>query len=825
MYHALIWLLVIEILGLIALPIAFTLFRRLPDRGLAFSKILALLLSSYALWILGTSHILPNSQYTIIGILAVLGVASSLIVRRKFSEIIAFVREERPSLIAAEAVFLAFYFLWLMVVSFSPAIKHTEKPMDFAFLNSILQSTHFPPEDPWLSGHSISYYYFGHFMMALLTKLTTIPSSVSYNLSIALIPALMAAGAFSLVYNLIRLSGAKVKTAVVFALAAPALLALVGNLEGVLEFVHARGWGSGGFWEWVSIKGLEDAQMGDASFFPRQYLWWWHATRLIDTVEGGISLDYTITEFPFFSFLLGDLHAHVIALPFLVFTFALGLNMFVSGDKLGAGWLKQHPWESLAIALSLGSLAFINAWDFPVFATLFGALVLVKAYSDWDRHVPRSLINSLVFLVPVVATAVVLYIPFYLTFSSQAAGISAAGDTMRTRPLFFFMIWGLLVVLAGSFLLRQLPSVPGLGGRNPGLISVILVITLLPFLIWAGSELLVLWTGWDYLVNQLGGDAIGGASTVGTRFGKLLPALAIIGIGIYSAVLRSRNSADKATAFALLSLALAFFLLVGAELFYLLDLFGNRMNTVFKVYYQAWVLLAIVSVYGLYYCSSRPLPSMTPLATPLRTRLKVPARLSESILRASLRYGWTGLIAVLLVASIYYPIGAALDRVKNSGGGNSLDGLEFLHPNHSDEYAAIKWLRDEAPHGRIVEAVGDDYSEYARISSSTGLPTLLGWKGHEHQWRGSTRPFDGREEQVAQIYQNNDPDQVVRLLETYDIRYVYAGPRERRKYGEDHVDRFSTFLEPVFRQKNVVIYERPQNSRIGVVEGENGDSG
>ena len=327
MYDALIWLLGIEILGLIALPFAFSLFRRLPDRGLIFSKLLGLLLSSYILWILGLTHILPNAQYTIIAVLGVLALISLLMWRRNLPEIISFLRRERAALLTAELVFLGVYFLWLLVVSSSPAINHTEKPMDFAFLNSILRSTYFPPEDPWLAGHSISYYYFGHFMMASLTKLTAIPSSISYNLSIALIPALLSAGAFSLVYNLIRLSGAQVKSAVLFALAAPIFIVLIGNLEGILEFVSAQGWGSDGFWEWVSIKGLEGTQGADSSVFPTDRWWWWRATRVIDTVVDGRSLDYTITEFPFFSFLLGDLHPHVSALPFLVMNLALGLNL------------------------------------------------------------------------------------------------------------------------------------------------------------------------------------------------------------------------------------------------------------------------------------------------------------------------------------------------------------------------------------------------------------------------------------------------------------------------------------------------------------------
>ena len=152
MHDALIWLLVIEVLGLIALPLAFKLFGRLPDRGLILSKVLGLLLGSYIFWLLGLTRVVPNSQYTIVVILVALAAVSSLVMWRSRGEIASFIRRERVPLLTGEMVFLGFYFLWLSVVAFSPAINHTEKPMDFAFLNAILMSDHFPRRTPGWPG-------------------------------------------------------------------------------------------------------------------------------------------------------------------------------------------------------------------------------------------------------------------------------------------------------------------------------------------------------------------------------------------------------------------------------------------------------------------------------------------------------------------------------------------------------------------------------------------------------------------------------------------------------------------------------------------------
>ena len=166
-----------------------------------------------------------------------------------------------------------------------------------------------------------------------------------------------------------------------------------------------------------------------------------------------------------------------------------------------------------------------------------------------------------------------------------------------------------------------------------------------------------------------------------------------------------------------------------------------------------------------------------------------------------------GVLAILLAASFYYTAGAMLDRGSASPGARTLDGLAFLRETSPGEYEAIAWLRDEAEPGRIVEAVGDDYSEYGRISAATGMATVLGWKGHEIQWRGSHEPFAGREEDIGTIYSGGDPVEVRRLLEHYGVRYVYLGSREQQKYGVSSLPGYGEFLRTAFHQDDVIVYE------------------
>jgi uncharacterized membrane protein len=110
----------------------------------------------------------------------------------------------------------------------------------------------------------------------------------------------------------------------------------------------------------------------------------------------------------------------------------------------------------------------------------------------------------------------------------------------------------------------------------------------------------------------------------------------------------------------------------------------------------------------------------------------------------------------------------------------------------------------------IVEAVGDSYSEYARFSAATGLPAVIGWEGHEHQWRGSDRLFRGRKDDVASLYKSSDAATVAGVLEKYSVRYVVFGPRERAKYGRAGLGMLDSMLERAFVKGDVVIYEKRQ---------------
>jgi YYY domain-containing protein len=765
------WFLTVEAIGLAAFPLAYYLLPKLADRGYSVSKPLGILLIAYVSWILGVLHILPSIRLTIIGLLLVMGGLSGWYAWRHRGELKAFVIRERKAIIAAEAVFIVFFVGWTIFRAFDPGINHTEQPMDYAFLNASIETTIGQPEDPWLRGESISYYYFGYWIMGTITKITGIPSNITFNLSLALIPAMAAMGVFGLVFGLIRADSNRWTYALIGGLCAAFLLGVVANLEGVLEFMRANGIGSQGFWDWVRIDGLDGpAETASETWAPQEFWWWFRATRVINTFDGDMGLDYTIQEFPFFSFILGDFHPHVASIPFVVMFLAFAWN-FLKSPVYDLNKFSLHNFISiLAMGLILGCLAFTNMWDLPTYAALFLSIAALKVYRDEGGGVMNMIKGTAPVGIIIIGLAFVFCLPYFLAFRGGVTGIGAVD--VPTRPIHMFLIWALFLVSVVPFILATFWQTTIKGWRRISVFA--LIIGFLPFVAFA------------FLSLQDGGT-LGG---VISRFFRILPFALLIAIAVYNTLWLMNDKGPTGKVFAMILAALGLMMIMGPELLFVRDSFNTRMNTIFKLYYQSWLLLSAASGFAIYYwISLRP---------------------SLAGWRRFLTTAWAAAFALLLLASLYYPPAAAATKGELNRSEATLDGLYFLRRSQQAEYDAIMFLRATAePDSGMVEAVGE-WFDNGLISRSTGIPTVFNWPGHQLQWRGGTDAFDGREADIARIYQTQDIGEAQNLLEKYDVEYVYVGPRERTKYGVEGLEKFmdTTFMVEVFSRDDVVIYKR-----------------
>ena len=770
MSDILLWLVTVEVLGLAAFPLAYYLFPNLADRGFSVAKPLGLLLVGYVSWLLSVLRLVPSNGITVGVLFLALAAVSAALFWSRREEFRELWKRERAALVTGQAVYLAVFLVWVIYRSYDPAINHTEQPMDFMYLNASITADVGTPEDPWLRGEPVSYYYFGYWMYGALTKFTGIASQVSFNLALALIPAMGAMGAFGLVYNMVRAESRRFRRALVGGVVAAVLLVGVANLEGVLEFGRANGMGSAEFYEWTGIDGLDrPAPELTQSWKPDEFWWWWRASRVIGAKDGEQAVDYTIEEFPFFSFMLGDLHPHVMSIPFVL--------LFLAACY---AYLRSPPerWRSVRraativfLGLALGGLGFTNMWDLPVFMAVFLGVVALRFYTQ-DGPSLRTLVRDAAPTALLVAGVALLSIsPYLLSFTSQVSGIAPVVSA-STRPLHTFIVWGLFLLAVVPFILSEFWRTT-VDEDWAKLLWVSLAVGFAPFAVWT------------FLQGGHGGTT----GDIAGRLVQVLPFALMISIAVYTLLwLARKGSAAAGKVFALGLSALGLMLIMGPELLYVDDSFGGaseRMNTVFKLYYQAWVVLAAASGFAVYYWITS------------RDSLTGRARLLTGV--------WGAAFVLLLMGSSYYPPAAAASKGNLFDGDRTLDGLAHLNPFGS-EYEAIMFLRREVgPDSAVLEAVGGDYGPFGRISGSTGVPTVLGWPGHELQWRGSSELFDGREQDVRRIYQTLDLAEAQNLLDKYAVDYVYVGNREREAYGSEGLTKFSEF-ERVFSENGVEIY-------------------
>ena len=828
------WYFILTLLGWLTFPLAHFLFPALKDRGYTLSRAAGLLIWGYVFWLMASLGIAQNDLGGILLALIVLASLSAWVLANQRSEIIDFFRTHRSLVITTEVLFLAAFAFLAFVRSANPELTGTERPMELAFINAILRSPVFPPQDPWLSGYAISYYYFGYVMTAMLAKVSGIYGSMAHNLMTALVFALGAIGSYGILYNLLSHGHEPKKTEDgdmdtagshrssfsiygFLSLLAPLFLLLISNLGALLEVMHQ--WGlfwkqdyisgeyTSAFWKWMDMKELSQSPILPFHAPPLdRYLWWWRSSRVLQDYDMLNRPLEVIDEFPFFSFLLGDLHPHVLAIPFGLLAIAAALNLFLGGWRgevklpLGARLQISGP-GFLFTALLLGGLAFLNTWDILIAAALIVASYVLWCANEegwrWDR-----LEDALLFGFPLGILAILMYLPFYVGFSSQAGGI-LPNFMYPTRGIHLWVMWGTLLVPILAYVLylwrgEKFPANWKLGvSLGLGFVVFLLVFSWLLGVI--GSILEKDFVN-GFLASQgmtasqfFGATLMRRLSYIGgliTMLAVFIPSLAFLfsqkqqGQPETELSAPVENNHKPETQFVLLILILGAILIITPDFVYLRDKFGYRINTVFKFYYQAWMLWSLAAAFA----ASRLLQSLRGAAN------------------AAFR------VALVLVVStgLLYPVLGLITKTNNFNPpyGFALDDFERVIRETPEEAAAINFLRT-APDGVVAEAIGDSYNyPFTRISTHTGLQTVLGWPGHEDQWRGSYIPQGSRRDDINRLYTTVRWEEALQIIEQYNIRYIFIGTLERTSMNVSE-EKFIAHLKPIFQQGGTVIYEVP----------------
>ena len=752
--------------------------------------------------------------------------------------------------------------------------------MELAFLSAAQRSASFPPDDPWMSGYAISYYYMGYVMSAALATMSGVTSAIGFNLTNASLFALTGISAFGVAYNLVRSRAISEATSILQArkskLSATAvglltllILTLMGNFQfAFIEAPFQTRAAPQSYLEFWNTQKLPDFETFTYEHNPSasspldtaswSHWWWFNASRVPTdhSLDNRLTAVQPIGEFPAFSFLLSDNHPHVLALPFVVCVIGLMFNLLLT---------RRAPSriETLMYGIAVGGLAFLNAWAGPTFlAGLVGVEALRRLMtSEGGRLTIWDWLESVRFGLTLILVAALAYLPYLVGFRSQAGGILPNLLHPSQFRHFFIMFGPLLVILVGyltvetwrgqrSFRLNwRLGLMVGLG-----LLAILLLLStgmgLLIALANPGQPMVGNLTSSNLEATDLLQQLAQRRIAYGLTAILLLAGIAAVIARLFPAARQARQLGEvavawikypPATGFALLLIGMGLGLTLFSEFFYLKDNFFVRINTVFKLYFQAWVLWSIASAYAIYsLLSDRDLPKPNlalRCALAIAFALAILAGLAYTIAgvnhRALIETGrhydaqnrrvsppasWTEPIrhvhegesvtpGTVLYSRLSLAEAAESDllRADTAGlaifAGNdtmitpplTLDGAHGLI--NSDDQNVINCLRDAVGRDSAVtaEAVGQAYNvAYGRVGALAGIPILLGWENHERQWRGATY-YDivgSRAADLHALYTRNDFAEVEPIIERYGITHILYGSTEFQAYGAAGEDKF-----------------------------------
>lgn len=684
------WWLLAGLLGMVFMPVTSLFFSRFQDKGWMFSKVLGILVTGFLTWWLVAVKLLKFTTFTCVSVMMVCALLSLGLFAWQNKRGISSYPEGQWNLVFwQEVLFFCIFLMWVYIAGFRPETTNsTEKFMDYGFMEAMMRSTSMPPKDMWYSEGTLNYYYGGQYFATFLTKLTGTRPAVTYNIS----RMLVAAFAFSLPCSLVRqlstdrLARRRKKSSgllpALTGILAGVAVSIAGNMHYVVYGIAIP-----------LIQKLQGIQEEVSYWFP-------DATRYIGH-NPDIPTDKTIHEFPCYSFVLGDLHAHVVNIMFVLLLVGLLYGYMkdvrarglTDPDKPVGKILREELChrQVLLVSVLLGVFQWSNYWDFVIYFVVTGGVVLFTNIVQFEGRAKTVFLVTAAQAAEVIGISMAVILPFTLHFTSMVEGVALAEHHSAFYQL--CVLWGLPAILVLVFLIGLLTA---LRGR-----------TIHSWMETMGAP--------DLFVMILG----------------------LCGLGLVAI----------------------------PELVYVRDIYeatSARANTMFKLTYQAYILFGMSMAYII--CRM--------LFVSRRLLLKAAGMAGLFCLLATVAYFGKA------VTSWY---GDVLEPANYEGQNTTA----FLEAEHPEDAAAIRWLEANVEGQPVVlEANGDSYSAYNRVSAMTGLPTIVGWYVHEWLWRGDVEDVNAKGGDVETIYTSQEESLVKTLLKQYEVSYIFLGAKEREKYGE-----------------------------------------
>lgn len=709
------WWATLLILGVVVVPLTHMLFKKFSDCGWIFSKSIGLAFGAWLMWFLSSIKVLKFNQMScmiVCGLLLGLNVLLYFFFYKKKGEKIEVKLSHVNEILFTEILFLGMFLFWTYLRGCNPSAYGTEKFMDFGFMKIMERSDYMPPQDLWLSGVDLNYYYVGQFVCTFVSKLSGIGVEYGYNLALMTIASLAVALVYSLVRNCFgELTFEKIKNNRIPSIIAGLISAVAVVFAGNVHYI---------------IYGLLKPWLQEFTGVEVTSYWFPDATRYIGYNPD--VPDKTIHEFPCYSFVLGDLHAHVINIIFvltvlgILFAWLLYRKDLIKNNKEYSLVQEVFMPHILVIGFFIGFFHTTNFWDYPIYFVVSGAVILfsniVLCKLDKNTWIMTAIQGVLVF-----ALGTIVCLPFTLSFNQISTEIKFCD---KHTPLYqLAILWGLqfLVVVV-------------------------------------------------YIVNMIFRNGKAGMYKK-TKNSNIV-------VGFFDAM---KSSDLFMFILGLCAIGLTFM----PEVIYVKDIYEgdySRANTMFKLTYQAYIMYGIVIGYAL-----------TKMVIHGKGILKRLCILGFAV--------WIGTVCYFGKASTSW-----FGEYGNVETYKGLDATAFMETECMADELGTQWLNENVEGVEVVlEANGDSYTFYNRVSVITGLPTLMGWHTHEWLWQSDGSGefpaiVDERKADVNTLFTTTDANVAQELIEKYDISYIYIGKCEYEKFPTMNVDFLKSLGEVVFEHNS-----------------------
>ena len=802
-----VWYFVVMLVGWLVTPWLRLGLWGLPDKGYPFARIFGLLLIASVVWLAGSLGI-PFNRLTITLAILFIALISSILLFIQRIRIKQDIKQNWRYYLTVEIFFLILFVAFLLVRLGNPDLWHPykggEKPMDLSYFTAVLKSTIFPPYDPWFEGGYLNYYYYGFVIVGVLVKWLGLLPTFAYNLILPTLFAMTGIGAFSIGWNLLykqRVDTAPTNFQEWWRIRQPSFIAgisstcaiiLLGNLgtirqiwQGIMRLAPDVDLATGTFIDRVrwTFQGFVQF-IGGATLPYGRGDWYWIPSRVYPNEP--------ITEFPLFTFLYADLHAHLISLSITLLVivcciaFLKGRLQSEMSEKVSR-WL-QYGMALFISALALGALKPTNTWDMPTYMLFAGIVLLysairyliipisfMKSVNPWVKRIGIAICM----LGALIGLSFVLYLPFSQKFG---AGYTAFDLWKGEHSPFwsYFTHWGLFLVVILTWLYWETHQ--WLADTPASVLK-----KFLPYrdLIWMGVAVFII--------------AVVVLLAIGIKIAWL-----VIPMILWAGILILRPGISDSKRLVLFMIFTGLLLTLAVELVVLRGDIG-RMNSVFKFYYQAWTMLSLSAA-----------ASFTWLIPEITLRWK-----------EGWRVIWQFGFACLFASAFLFTILATTDKITDRISENiptSLDGMTYMQVSTyndmgndldlSSDYRAIRWMQDNVQGSPvIVEANTTEYRWGSRFTIYTGLPGVVGWNWHQRQQRAIT-PQEWVTDRVAAIdsfYLTEDRQLVTQFLQRYEVKFIIVGKLERSLYPTSSLAKFETWNNDlwidVYRDGDTVIYQ------------------